>query len=404
MQNSESLVRDGIGERLPAWGAVVSMGLGVFGLVGAEFLPASLLTPMALELGVSEGMAGQAVTATAVIGFGTSLCITAATRRIDRRFVLLAFSLLLVLSNLLVAVAPNLLTLLAGRVLLGMALGGFWTLSAAVIMRLVPERLVPAALSIQMSGLSAATIFAAPLGSYVGAVHGWRTVFLAAAALGLLVFLFQLLTLPSLPPRGEARFRTLFEVLSRRHVSRAMLAILLIFVGHFAFFTYIRPFLEGVSGLGAGTVSLILLAFGVANFLGNYLAAFLLGRSMRFTLTIMPLLMGSLALILSSFGGALLLDAALVALWGLAFGAVPVAWTTWITRAVPDETESAGGLVVAAINFAIATGAAAGGFILDHSGVETVFLASGGVLLLATLVIVSAVDARVAMQAGETPA
>ena len=404
MQNSESLVRDGIGERLPAWGAVVSMGLGVFGLVGAEFLPASLLTPMALELGVSEGMAGQAVTATAVIGFGTSLCITAATRRIDRRFVLLAFSLLLVLSNLLVAVAPNLLTLLAGRVLLGMALGGFWTLSAAVIMRLVPERLVPTALSIQMSGLSAATIFAAPLGSYVGAVHGWRTVFLAAAALGLLVFLFQLLTLPSLPPRGEARFRTLFEVLSRRHVSRAMLAILLIFVGHFAFFTYIRPFLEGVSGLGAGTVSLILLAFGVANFLGNYLAAFLLGRSMRFTLTIMPLLMGSLALILSSFGGALLLDAALVALWGLAFGAVPVAWTTWITRAVPDETESAGGLVVAAINFAIATGAAAGGFILDHSGVETVFLASGGVLLLATLVIVSAVDTRVAMQAGETPA
>lgn len=404
MQNSESLVRDGIGEKLPAWGAVVSMGLGVFGLVGAEFLPASLLTPMALELGVSEGMAGQAVTATAVIGFGTSLCITAATRRIDRRFVLLAFSLLLVLSNLLVAVAPNLLTLLAGRVLLGMALGGFWTLSAAVIMRLVPERLVPAALSIQMSGLSAATIFAAPLGSYVGAVHGWRTVFLAAAALGLLVFLFQLLTLPSLPPRGEARFRTLFEVLSRRHVSRAMLAILLIFVGHFAFFTYIRPFLEGVSGLGAGTVSLILLAFGVANFLGNYLAAFLLGRSMRFTLTIMPLLMGSLALILSSFGGALLLDAALVALWGLAFGAVPVAWTTWITRAVPDETESAGGLVVAAINFAIATGAAAGGFILDHSGVETVFLASGGVLLLATLVIVSAVDTRVAMQAGETPA
>lgn len=404
MQNAEVISAERAKEALPAWGAVVSMGLGVFGLVGAEFLPASLLTPMAAELGVTEGMAGQAVTATAVIGFVTSLCITAATRRIDRRLVLLGFSLLLVLSNLLVAAAPNLLTLLLGRVLLGMALGGFWTLSAAVIMRLVPERLVPTALSIQMSGLSAATIFAAPMGSYLGTLAGWRMVFVAAAALGLLVFLFQLATLPSLPPRGQSRFRTMLEVLSRRYVSRAMLAILLIFVGHFAFFTYIRPFLEGVTGLGAGVVALILLAFGIANFLGNYLGAFLLGRSMRFTLTVMPLLMGSLALILSSFGGALLLDAAMVALWGLAFGAVPVAWSTWITRAVPDETESAGGLFVAAINFAIATGAAAGGFILDLNGVSTVFLASGIVLLGATLVIISAVETRVPVAARQTAA
>ena len=49
----------------PAWGGVLSMTLGVFALVGAEFLPASLLTPMAADLGISEGMAGQAVTATA---------------------------------------------------------------------------------------------------------------------------------------------------------------------------------------------------------------------------------------------------------------------------------------------------------------------------------------------------
>lgn len=403
-ENAEDVSAAGAKEILPAWGAVVSMGLGVFGLVGAEFLPASLLTPMAWELGVSEGLAGQAVTATAVIGFATSLSITAVTRRIDRRLVLLAFSLLLVLSNLLVAVAPNLLTLLAGRLLLGVALGGFWTLSAAVIMRLVPERLVPTALSIQMSGLSAATIFAAPVGAYLGAAQGWRMVFLAAAALGLLVFLFQFLTLPSLPPRGQARFKSLFEVLSRRHVSRAMLAILLIFVGHFAFFTYIRPFLEGVTGLEAGAVSLILLVFGIASFLGNYLASFLLGRSMRLTLTIMPLLMGSLAFTLSSFGGAVVLDAVLVALWGLAFGAVPVAWSTWITRAVPDETESAGGLFVAAINFAIATGAAAGGYLLDYSGVEAVFLASGGALLLATFVIFSTVDTRLAIRPSETAA
>jgi predicted MFS family arabinose efflux permease len=380
----------------PAWGAVVSMSLGVFGLVGAEFLPASLLTPMAAELGVTEGMAGQAVTATAAVALVTSLFIAAATRRLDRRIVLLGFSVLLVLSNLLVAFAPNLPLLLAGRILLGVALGGFWTMSAATIMRLVPERHVPKALSILFSGVSAATIFAAPMGSWLGDVAGWRTVFVAAAGLGVLALAVQLVTLPALPPRGQSRLGTLVEVLSRRAVGIAMIAILLVFTGHFAFFTYIRPFLETVTGVGVSGITGILFGFGIANFLGNYLGAFLLERSMRLTLAVMPLVMGTLALALSSLGGSVAADAAMVALWGLAFGAVPVVWSTWITRTVPDEAESAGGLFVAAINFAIATGAALGGVIFDASGAASVFLASGAVLVVAAVTILAGVDTRTA--------
>ncbi|MDX3924347.1 MAG: MFS transporter [Shinella sp.] len=383
----------------PAWGAVASMSLGVFGLVGAEFLPASLLTPMAADLGVTEGMAGQAVTATAAIALVTSLVITVVTRGLDRRFVLLGFSILLILSNLLVAIAPNLPLLLAGRILLGIALGGFWTLSAATMMRLVPEAYVPRALSIMFSGVSAATVFAAPLGSYLGDVAGWRNVFLAAAGLGVLAFIVQLATLPSLPPRGHSRFSTLVEVLTRPRIGLAMLAILLVFTGHFAFFTYIRPFLETVTGIGVTGVTGILLGFGVASFFGNYLGGFLLERSMRLTLAIMPLIMGTLALLLAVTGGNAATDAAMVALWGLAFGAVPVAWSTWITRAVPDEAESAGGLFVASINFAIATGAAAGGIIFDLSNVQNVFLASGTILLVAAVAIASGVQTRFAPDA-----
>ena len=378
----------------PAWGAVLAMTLGVFGLVGAEFLPASLLTPMAADLRISEGMAGQAVTATAAVALVTSLLITVVTRKLDRRLVLIGLSVLLIFSNLLVAMASNLPMLLVGRVLLGMALGGFWTLSAATMMRLVPEAVVPKALSVMFLGVSAATVFAAPVGSYVGDIVGWRNVFLGAAVLGALALVVQLATLPSLPPRGHSRFGTLVEVLARPGVGFAMLAILLVFTGHFAFFTYIRPFLETVTGVGVEGVAAVLLGFGIATFFGNYLGAVLLERSMRFTLTIMPVVMGALALSLSTFGGSLAGEAAMVALWGLAFGAVPVAWTTWITRAVPDEAESAGGLFVAAINFAIATGAAAGGAMFDANGVTSVFVASGVVLFFAALTIVSAVRTR----------
>src|SRR5690606_7818062 len=142
----------------------------------------------------------------------TSLLTATVTRSIDRRYVLLGFSVLLTISNIMVATAPSFAVLLTGRVLLGIALGGFWTMSAATVMRLVPEKSIPRALSILFSGVSAATIFAAPLGSYLGDVIGWRDVFLLASLLGVLALVVQFLTLPKMPPRGRATLRTLVEV------------------------------------------------------------------------------------------------------------------------------------------------------------------------------------------------
>lgn len=378
----------------PAWGAVFSMMSGVFGLVTAEFLPASLLTPIAHELHVTEGMAGQAVTATAGVALVTSLLVATVTRGVDRRIVLLTFSVLLIASNLLVAAASSLPLLVFGRVLLGVALGGFWTLAAATTMRLVAAEHIPRALSIIFSGVSAATIFAAPFGSYVGSVAGWRAVFLMAAALGALAFVAQLATLPKMAPHGHTRLRTLLDILARPRIGVGMIATALVFTGHFALFTYIRPFLETVAGVGVTGISAILLGFGVANFLGTLLGGFMLERSLRLTLVVMPLAMGMIGLALAGFGSAPLFDTALIALWGLAFGAVPVAWSTWTTRAVPDEAESAGGLLVAAIQFAIAIGAATGGLVFDVSGARGVFTAAGVVLIAATLIIIAGVRSQ----------
>ncbi|HWL68705.1 MAG TPA: MFS transporter [Geminicoccus sp.] len=378
----------------PAWPAVISMALGVFGLVTAEFLPASLLPPIARELGITEGVAGQAVTATALVALVTSLLIATATRRLDRRLVLLAFSVLLIGSNLLVAFADGLPLLLLGRVLLGIALGGFWTMSAAVAMRLVPPALVPRALSMIFSGVSAATILAAPVGSYLGDALGWRSVFLVAAALALVTLVVQFLTLPSMAPSGATRLRTLVEVLLRPGVAAGMIAVVLVFTGHFAFFTYLRPYLEAATGAGIAAVSGILLGFGLANFAGTLLAGLFLERSLRLTLVSMPLLMAALGLGLVMLDPAPVAAFLMVALWGLAFGAVPVAWSTWVTRTVPDEAESAGGLVVAAVQLAIALGAAGGGAIFDMSGAAGVFAAASLVLLLATLLVLGKVRLR----------
>nr|WP_241071807.1 MFS transporter [Achromobacter xylosoxidans] len=371
----------------PAWMAVFSLAMGVFGLLTAEYLPASLLTPMALDLGVSEALAGQAVTVTAVVALFAGLLVPGLTRALDRRVVLLAFSTLMVASNLLVALSSSLAVLLAMRILLGVALGGFWSMAAAVAMRLVPPALLPRALSIIFSGIAVGTVVAVPLGSYLGGRYGWRSAFVAAAAVGVATLAFQWLTLPRLAPGRTARLRTVLEVLLRPGIAVGMLGCVLVHTGHFALFTYIRPFLETTTGVGADGLALMLLGFGVANFAGTLLAGWLLGHSARATLVLMPALVGAAALALALLPASVTGQALLVALWGMAFGGVPVAWSNWVASAVPDQAESAGGMVVASVQSSIAAGAAAGGVMFSANGIVGVFVAAGILMLLAALLI-----------------
>jgi predicted MFS family arabinose efflux permease len=380
---------------VPAWMAVFSLAMGVFGLLTAEYLPASLLTPMALDLGVSEALAGQAVTVTAVVALFAGLLVPGLTRSLDRRLVLLGFSALMIASNLLVALSSSLAVLLIMRILLGIALGGFWSMAAAVAMRLVPAALLPRALSIIFSGIAVGTVVAVPLGSYLGGQFGWRSAFFAAAAVGVVTLVFQMFTLPSLAPHRPSRLRTVLEVLLRPGIAVGMFGCVLVHTGHFALFTYIRPFLESTTGVGPQTLALMLLGFGVANFAGTLFAGWLLQRNPRATLVLMPVLVGVAALALVGLPASVNGQALLLALWGMAFGGVPVAWSNWVARSIPDQAESAGGMIVASVQSAIAAGAAAGGSVFSFSGINGVFVAAGILMLLAALLIALKVNVDV---------
>ncbi|OON74954.1 MFS transporter [Streptomyces tsukubensis] len=376
-----------------SWAAVFSLAVGVFGLLTAEYLPASLLTPIASDLGISEAVAGQAVTVTAVAAMLSGLLTASLTRKIDRRVVLLGFTVLLIVSNVLVATAANVVVLMLMRILLGIALGGFWSMAAAAAMRLVPAASVPRAISIIFSGIAVATIVAVPLGSYLGELTGWRSTFLAAAALGVVTLVFQLCTLPRMAPHGSARLGTLWKVLRRPGFGVGIVGMLLVHIGHYALFTYIRPALENLMHVHVSQLAVLLFVFGVANFVGTLAAGWLLQTSLRLTLVLTPTVMGVAAL-----GFALLpLGQAgyivLLVLWGLAFGGVSVAWSNWATRMVPDQAESAGGLVVVGVQSAIAGGAAAGGVMFGMGGAVTVFTVSGVVLLASASLILLRVRA-----------
>jgi len=190
-----------------AWLAVFSLAFGAFGLVTAEFLPVSLLTPMAAELGVSIGTIGQAITATAVVAAIAGPLLILGAGRMDRRTIVWGLMALLVLSGVLSATASTIAVLLLARGLLGFALGAFWAMMAALALRLVPADKVPRAISIIIMGVSLATVFAAPLGAFLGEQWGWRATFLAASGIGVLALGFQLLALPTLPAVAAPAWR-----------------------------------------------------------------------------------------------------------------------------------------------------------------------------------------------------
>jgi DHA1 family purine ribonucleoside efflux pump-like MFS transporter len=370
------------------WAGITSLALGVFGLVTAEFLPASLLTAMAVDLGVSDGAAGQAVTATAAVGAVAALTLPILTRNIDRKKVILALTTLLVLSNVLAATANSLAVLIAARALLGVGLGGFWSMAGALAMRLVPEHLFARAMSVILTGVSVATVCAAPVGAYMGDLWGWRSAFVAAGIVSVVTLVAQVLTIPSLPPKDNPNVKVLFELLGRTNVRVALIAVLLVASGHFAGFTYIRPFMEHVTHLSVGAISATLLAYGVAGFFGNFAGGFLAERSERLAILSGAVLVALLAATLWTAGASAPVAIAAIALWGFAFAVFPIGFQTWIVRAAPDQAEGAGGLLVAAFQIAIASGAIGGGILVDRIGAlggpvfATVALTLGALLVV----------------------
>ena len=351
-----------------AWAAVVSLSLGVFGLVTAEFLPVSLLTPISQDLAITPGTAGQTITATAVIGAIAGPGVVIGTRNLDRRWVLLTLTTLLVVSSTLAALASSLPMLLVARLLLGIGLGGFWAMSAALAMRLVPEHLMPRAMAIVFTGVSVATVCAAPLGAWIGATLGWRAAFALSAGVGVVALLVQAFTVPSLPPRGSASLATMVSLLGRPRVRVGLIVTLIIVAGHFAGFTYVRPYLEQIPRFSVEMISLVLLAYGVAGFFGNLLGGAIASRSTTGSVALGAGLVALSALLMLWAGGLPLVSWAAIVLWGLAFGILPVSIQTHVTRAASDEAESVGAMLLTTFQVAISSGAILGGLLVDSQG------------------------------------
>jgi predicted MFS family arabinose efflux permease len=361
------------------WPAVAAIALGSFALVFSELIPVGLLADISGHLHVSIGTGGLMVVVPAVAAAVAAPLLTLCSARLERRAVLVGLSALVLVSDVIAGLAPGIGVMLAARAMLGIGVGGFWVFGAGAAITLVSERARGTAMAVVSSGIFIATVASLPAASLIGTLTTWRAAFAVAAVFAVVAVAAQLAAVPRLGPGGRVRPRSLLTVITRP-VSRAgLVAAGAIFFANFAAYTYIGPLLHARAGLGPGAITLVLLGFGLAGAAANFTAGVTVRAHLRATLMGSGLLIAASALLLAAVTGARPLTIALVAVWGLGFGAVPVAAQSWMAQAMPDGVEGGLALFVSALQGSLAAGSAVGGVIYDAKG-------PGGPLVLAAVV------------------
>jgi predicted MFS family arabinose efflux permease len=370
------------------WAASVAMAATVFTVVTAEMLPVGLLTPIGSSLQVSEGTAGLTLTVTGLVSAVAAPVLPLVLGKLDRRIVMVGLMALLGAAGVLAAAAPNFLVLMIARVLFGVSLGGVWLFTIGLARRVVPEHAAGPATSLIFSGIGIASVLGIPAGAYVGELLGWRWAFAAVGVLSAALAVALALYLPSLPASKAVSVGDVAAVLRLKQIRVGLVLVALLVTGHFAAYTYIRPLLEKTAGISPSLIGTMLLAYGVAGVVGNFIAGS--ARPAR-ALGLIAVGIAAVAVLLPIFGTTLVGALVLLVFWGLAHGGVSVSTQAWGHAAAPDAPEASSAVLVGVYNGSIALGAFTGGQFADHLGITTVTWLPA---LLATAALIVVVRAR----------
>ncbi|MFE9575776.1 MFS transporter [Nocardia sp. NPDC006044] len=371
---------------LRGWLGVGAVTGATFTVVTSEMLPVGLLTPISRALRVSEGAAGLSLTATGLVAALSAPLITGALGRTDRRLVLCALLAVLTLGNVGAAWSPNVAVMMAARVLVGIGIGGVWAIAASLAARLVPAESIGAATALVYSGVAVASVIGVPAGTYIGALAGWRAAFLVIAALAVVVLIAIAVLLPRSTVAQSVPLREALGLTREPQLRTALLVVAFLVAGHFAAYTYIRPLLEKVTGIGASAIGTLLLVYGIAGVIGNFSSGAAGVRDPRRMLMTITVPLAGTVLLIPVLGGSLWLAVVLMVAWGLSYGGVSVTTQNWAFAAAPDAREAASSLNACVFNAAIALGALAGGRVADAFGVTSAMWLGGALVVVALLV------------------
>jgi MFS transporter, DHA1 family, inner membrane transport protein len=239
---------------------------------------AGILDPIADDLGTSVAVAGQ-MTAVYAIAFAIAAPVLATVLAwVDRRATLTASLIVFASASAIGALAQSLPLLMASRALAGIAAAAFTPLAIGVGATLVAPEKRGEAISLVFGGFTLAAVFGVPLGTWMGLAVGWRETLLAVAGLGLLAALMTQLNLPPGLKTPVTHLRQWAALAKDGTALLLLTATMFSIAGTYAVYSFIGPYLAGISGLNANYIALMLLVFGAAGVIGNLVSGRLIDR------------------------------------------------------------------------------------------------------------------------------
>ncbi|WP_285100475.1 MFS transporter [Promicromonospora sp. MEB111] len=379
--------------------ALIALSVSAFTFVTAENLPGGLLTLIAPDLGRSTSEVGLLVTAYAAVVVLASLPLSRLTRRFPRRWVLAATTAVCTVGTLWSAVAAGYVDLMAARMVTALGQALFWSVVTPAAASLFAPAVRGKMIARLAIGNSLAPLLGVPLGTWVGQQAGWRTAFLVFSVVSLLACLAMAIAMPDVDAE-QSGTATGTHPSMRRFVVLMVVTVLLV-TGGFMMITFVTQFLLETAGFPDRYLSALLLGQGAAGLAGTLLIGQVLDkRPWQTVLVALGLLTGALVL-LWSLGHVPAVALAGLALFGLAFSAIPPALSFLSMQVAPGATESATAISSSVFNIGIGGGAALGALVVATVGIDTVPLV-GAFFVLAALVVV-AVDVRIAARRTAMP-
>ena len=367
-----------------------SNGLPVFGLLAlaaagfltilTEALPAGLLPDISADLGVSESMAGQLITAYAAGSLAAAIPLTAATRSWRRRPLLLAAVGGFLFANAVTALSASYVLTLGARFMAGVFAGLVWALLAGYASRMAPAPLKGRAIALAMAGTPLALSIGIPAGTMMSDLIGWRAVFLMMSGLSLLLIVWIACRVPDFEGEPSARRTPLLKVLQIRGLRPVLVATFGFVLAHNILYTYIAPVLRQAGLIDRADA--VLLLFGVAALVGIWVVAVRIdSRLMALTMASTGLFLMA-GLLLAAFGQVTGVVVLAIAVWGLAFGGAASLFQTASARVAGPDTDLAQSMIVTVWNLAIAGGGLLGGLIVQFAGTAALSCCTAALLAM----------------------
>ncbi|MCU4358802.1 MFS transporter [Acinetobacter ursingii] len=369
-----------------SWLAILAVSIAAFALVTSEFLPIGVLNSVASDLNISTGTAGLIITLPGVMAAFAAPLLPVAMKQLDRRYVLILLTFIMVIANTITAFYDNFTLLLLSRLVLGISIGGFWATAIALSGKLAPKSLpIAKATAVVMAGVTLATVLGVPIGTWLSEFYGWRSAFAITAVIGFIVLVLQVVFLPPLRPDAAIHLRDLPALLRIPKARSGMLIVLLIGLAHFCAYSYLAPFFKHIAGFDGTTIGMLLLLYGIAGVFGNAFAGYSGNLNIRYTLAFVGICFAIVFFGFPVFAihetGAFILTA----LWGFAFGAFPTSANIWMFVHAPQAVEKGMPLFVGLFQVMIASGSLLGGFVVDHFNENILIYGVLSFILLALL-------------------